>query len=131
MQPNRDDRSLGDLFGDLARETGELVRHEVTLARVELTQKATKVGKDIGFLAAGGLVLYAGLLAILAAIILLLGTIGVPWWLAALLVGLVVAGVGYFLVQKGLHALKREDLAPNQTIETLKEDAEWAKEQVR
>jgi hypothetical protein len=42
-----------------------------------------------------------------------------------------VAGVGYFLVQKGLKALKRENLAPRQTIQTLKEDAEWAKEQVR
>ena len=131
MQVNKDERSIGELFADLAKESSVLVRQEVALAKAELTQKAGKVGKDIGFLAVGGLVLYAGLLAIIAAIIIVLGTIGVPWWLSALVVGLVVAGVGYFLVQKGLDALKRENIAPRQTIETLKEDAEWAKEQVR
>jgi tetrahydromethanopterin S-methyltransferase subunit G len=131
MQVNRDDRSIGELFADLAKESSVLVRQEVALAKAELTQKAGKVGKDIGFLAVGGLVLYAGVLAIIAAIIIVLGTIGVPWWLAALSVGLIVAGVGYFLVQKGLDALKKENIAPRQTIETLKEDAEWAKEQVR
>jgi drug/metabolite transporter (DMT)-like permease len=131
MQVNQDDRSLGELFADLAKESSVLVRQEVALAKAEMTQKAGQVGKDIGFLAVGGLVLYAGLLAIIAAIIIVLGTIGVPWWLAALVVGVIVAGVGYFLVQRGLQALKKENLAPKQTIETLKEDAEWAKEQVR
>jgi drug/metabolite transporter (DMT)-like permease len=131
MQVNQDDRSLGELFADLARDSSVLVRQEVALAKAELSQKAGQVGKDIGFLAVGGLVLYAGLLAIIAAIIIVLGTIGVPWWLAALAVGLIVAGVGYFLVQRGMQALKKESLAPRQTIETLKEDAEWAKEQVR
>ncbi|HEX8598160.1 MAG TPA: phage holin family protein [Chloroflexia bacterium] len=131
MQVNQDDRSLGELFADLAKESSVLVRQEVALAKAEMTQKAGQVGKDIGFLAVGGLVLYAGLLAIIAAIIIVLGTIGVPWWLAALVVGVLVAGVGYFLVQKGMQALKTENLAPKQTIETLKEDAEWAKEQVR
>jgi tetrahydromethanopterin S-methyltransferase subunit G len=131
MQVNQDDRSLGELFADLAKESSVLVRQEVALAKAEMTQKAGQVGKDIGFLAVGGLVLYAGVLAIIAAIIIVLGTIGVPWWLAALVVGVIVAGVGYFLVQKGMQALKRENLAPKQTIETLKEDAEWAKEQVR
>ena len=48
-----------------------------------------------------------------------------------LLLGLVVAGVGYFLLRKGLEALKREDLAPRQTIETIKEDQQWAKDQTR
>ncbi|HVG00038.1 MAG TPA: phage holin family protein [Chloroflexia bacterium] len=131
MQVNKEDRSIGELFADLAKESSVLVRQEVALAKAEMTQKAGEVGKDIGFLAVGGLVLYAGLLAIIAAIIIVLGTVGVPWWLSALLVGLIVAGVGYFLVQKGLKALKQENLAPRQTIQTLKEDAEWAKEQVR
>ncbi|HET6314386.1 MAG TPA: phage holin family protein [Chloroflexia bacterium] len=131
MQVNKEDRSIGELFADLAKESSVLVRQEVALAKAEMTQKAGEVGKDIGFLAVGGLVLYAGLLAIIAAIIIVLGTVGLPWWLSALLVGLIVAGVGYFLVQKGLKALKRENLAPRQTIQTLKDDAEWAKEQVR
>jgi len=130
MQMSKEDRSLGELFADLARETGDLVRKEVSLAKVEMTQKASKVGKDIGFLAAGGMVLYAGLLAIIAALIIGLASLGLPAWISALVVGLVVAGVGYFLVQKGLSALKREELAPTQTIQTIKEDAEWVKEQV-
>ncbi len=50
---------------------------------------------------------------------------------AAVLVGLVVAAVGYFLVKKGLDALKKEDVAPRQTIETLKEDGQWIKDQTR
>ncbi len=126
----RDDRSLGELFSALAQDTSTLVRKEVQLAKTEMTQKASRVGKDIGFLAAGGAVAYAGLLAILAGIIVLLGQ-AIPMWLSALLVGLVVAGVGYFLVRRGLDALKQEDLAPRQTIETLKEDGQWAKDQTR
>ena len=131
MQQRKEDRSLGELFGELAADMGTLVRKEVELARTEMTQKASRVGKDVGFLAVGGAVAYAGLLAIVAAIIIGLATLGLQWWLAALIVGLVVAGIGYFLVQKGLDALKREDIAPRQTIETLQEDKEWAKEQMR
>jgi hypothetical protein len=130
MDRVKDERSLGELFGELSRETSQLVRHEVELARTEMSQKASKVGKDVGFLAVGGAVAYAGFLAILAAIIIVLAAF-IPWWLSALLVGLVVAGIGYALVQKGLGALKRQDVAPKQTIETLKEDTEWAKQQMR
>src|SRR5918997_784174 len=130
MQETRDDRSLGELLGDLAQQTATLARQEVELAKTEMTQKASRVGRDLGFLAIGGAVAYAGFLAILAALIIALAVNGVAWWLPALLVGVVVAGVGYVLVQKGLAALKREDLAPRQTIETLKEDKDWAKEQI-
>lgn len=130
MQERRDERSLGELFGELARETSVLVRQEVQLAKTEMTQKASAVGKDIGFLAVGGAVAYAGLLALIATLIIILGTVGLPWWLASLIVGVIVAGVGYFLVQKGLTALKHESMAPQQTIQTLKEDRQWAKEQM-
>ncbi|HUS14888.1 MAG TPA: phage holin family protein [Chloroflexia bacterium] len=129
QQQTRSDRSLGDLFGDLSKETTTLVRQEVALAKTELTQKATQVGKDVGFLAIGGAVAYAGFLAIGAAVIIALASLGLPWWLSALLVGLVVAGIGYYLVQKGISEMRRTDLTPRQTVETLKEDAEWAKEQ--
>ena len=126
----KDNRSLGELFSELAQETSTLVRQEVDLAKVEMGQKASRVGKDVGFLAAGGVVAYAGLLAILAAVIVVLDTF-LPLWLAALLVGLVVVAVGYFLIKKGLDALKKEDLAPRQTMETLKEDGQWIKDQTR
>jgi len=124
----RDDRSVGELFSELSQETTTLIRQEVQLAKTEMSQKASRVGKDVGFLAASGAVAYAGLLAIIAGVIALLALV-IPLWLSALLVGLVVAAIGYFLVKRGLDALKQEDLAPRETIETLKEDKEWAKDQ--
>ncbi len=127
---NNDNRSLGELFAELAQETTTLVRHEVNLAKAEMGEKASRAGKHAGFLAAGGAVAYAGLLAILAAVIILLNDV-MPLWLAALLVGLVVAIAGYLLVRKGLDALKREDFTPRQTMETLKEDQQWAKDQTK
>lgn len=131
MSGQQDNRSLGELFSTLASDTGTLVRQEVELAKTEMTQKATRVGKDIGFLVAGGAVAYAGLLGILAAIAVGLGQLGVPWWLAVLIVGVVVAGIGGFLVMRGISALRQETALPQQTIDTLKEDAEWAKAQTQ
>ncbi len=124
----RDDRSLGELFTELAQETSTLVRQEVNLAKTEMSQKASTAGRHAGVLAAGGALAYAGLLAILAAVIVLLDNV-MPLWLSTLLVGLVVAVVGYLLIRRGLDALKREDFAPRETIETLKEDQRWAKDQ--
>lgn len=129
-QQRRDERSLGDLFTELANETGTLVRQEIQLARTEMTQKATTAGKDVGMIGAGGALAYAGLLAVIAAVIIGLGQL-IPMWLSALIVGLLVIVAGYALVQRGLSSLKRIDPKPNQTIATLKEDQEWAKEQTR
>jgi len=125
----QEQRSLGDLFSELTRETSTLVRKEMELAKTEMTDKATKAGKNIGFLAIGGAVAYAGLLAVIGGVILLLAN-AISLWVSALVVGLIVAVVGYVLVQKGLTALKNLDLVPRQTIETLKEDKEWAKDQI-
>jgi hypothetical protein len=130
MQQTKDERSLGDLFGDLARDMGTLVGQEMTLARTELTEKASQVSKDIAMLAAGGLVAYAGLLAIIAAVVLLIADLGMPLWASALIVGAVVAVIGYLLVQRGISALKQQDLSPRQTIQSIKEDTRWAKEQM-
>jgi len=125
----REERSLGELFAELTRETSTLVRKEMELAKTELTDKATRAGKNVGFLAVGGAVAYAGVLALIAGVILLIGQ-AVSLWISALLVGALVTGGGYFLVQKGLTALKHMDMVPHRTIETLKEDTEWAKDQI-
>ncbi len=126
----RDDRSIGELFAELTKETTTLVRQEVQLAKTEMTQKASEVGKDVGFLGVGGALAYAGLLAIIAGIILALGEI-IPLWVSALVVGLVVAAIGGFLAWRGLNALKQVKPVPEQTIQTLKEDKEWAKDQTK
>jgi hypothetical protein len=129
MQGSRDDRSIGELFADLTRQMSTLLRQEVQLAKVEMTEKASKAGRDVGSLAVGGAVAYAGFLVILAGLVILLAEI-VPWWLSAMIVGLAVIVIGYVLIQRGLSSLKQEDLAPRQTIESLREDAEFAKEKV-
>ncbi len=126
MQTGKDERSLGELFGDLAGQTGALVREEVALAKAELTQSATRAGKDIGVVVIGGAVAYAGLLALLAAVILGLAT-ALPAWLAALIVGLVVVGIGAALLQRGRAALAHRDLAPRQTLATLTADVDAVK----
>lgn len=130
MQPQRDERSIGELFAELANETSTLVRQEVQLAKTEITQKVTSAGKDAGMIGAGGALVYAGLLAVIAAIIIGLGQL-IPMWASALVVGLVVIGVGYLLIQSGLSALKRIDPTPRETIETIKEDVDMVKEQTR
>jgi uncharacterized membrane protein YqjE len=128
--PDKQDRSIGELFSELASETGLLIRQEIALAKVELTQKASHVGRNIGYLVLGGAVAYAALLALLAAIIILLAN-AMPWWVAALVVVIVVGIVAGVLVSKALAALKKTEVAPRQTVETLKEDAQWAKQQMK
>jgi hypothetical protein len=129
MQIERDERSLGDLFSELAAETGTLVRQEVALAQVEITAKATRVGKNVGFLAVGGAIGYAAMLAILAGVILGLSTFMAPW-LAAVLVGLAVGAVAFFLISSAIEVLKKTNLTPEETVETIKEDAQWLKNQL-
>jgi hypothetical protein len=130
MAQLRDERSLGDLFSDLSRETTTLVRQEVQLAKAELTQSATEAARGIGMLLAGGAVAYAGLLFLLLAIVFGLIQAGWDAWLSALVVGLVVVAIGAILVLRARESLKPANLAPRRTGETLKEDQEWAKEQI-
>jgi len=132
MNENRslENRPLGDLFGDLATDMSNLVRQEVTLAKVEITQKAKYVGRNVGYLVIGGAVAYAALLAIIAAVIMLLAKV-VPGWGSALIVGAVVGGIGWMLIGKAMTALQQADLTPRETVETLKEDATWMKEQIK
>jgi len=128
--PDKQDRSIGELFSELAGETSTLIRQEIDLAKVEFTQKAKTVGQSIGFLVLGGAIAYAALLALLAAIIIRLANV-MPWWAAALVVAVVVGIVAAVLVSKALASLKKMEVAPRQTVETLKEDAQWAKQQMK
>ena len=130
MAQLREERSLGDLFSDLSRETTTLVRQEVQLAKAELTQSATEAVRGIGMLVAGGAVAYAGLFFLLLAIVFGLIEAGWDAWLSALVVGLVVVALGAILVLRARESLKPANLAPRRTLETLKEDQEWAKEPI-
>ncbi len=132
MNENRpmENKPLGDLFSDLAADMSNLVRQEVALAKLEVTQKAKYLGRNVGYLVVGGAIAYAGLLAVIAAIIMLLDRF-MPTWGAALLVGVLVAGIAWLLIGKAMSALQQADLTPRETVETLKEDATWVKQQIK
>jgi len=126
-----DNRSLGQLFGDLSRQLSTLIRQEIVLARTEMTTKATAVGRDAATIGLGGALLYAAFLTLLGAIVLLLIDLGVPGWVAALGVAVIVGVVGGIMIAAGRQSLTRQQIAPTRTVETLKDDADWAKERIR
>jgi Putative Actinobacterial Holin-X, holin superfamily III len=125
MPDRPDDRSLGDLFAQLSRDTAQLVRKEMELATTEMTAKAKRAGIQAGVAAAGGALAHAGLLMFLAALVLGLSQIGVTPWLSALIVSFVTIGVGYMLVNRGTAGLRTTDITPTRAIETMKEDSRW------
>jgi len=128
MADMHDERSLGQLLAELSRETGVLVRKEVELATTEMTAKAKEAMTDAGITAAGGALAHAGLLVLLAAIVIALTRLGMEPWLSALIVALATMAMGYLLVNAGLNRMRRIS-APRQTIETLKETASWTTRQ--
>jgi hypothetical protein len=118
-----------ELFGDLARETSTLVRQEVRLAQVEMTEKAAYAGKQAALVGAGGALGIVGMLSLVAALILGLGTL-IPLWTSALLVGLVFVIAAVALAEIGVQRLKQIDPKPRQTIYELKETSAWAQRQL-
>ena len=130
MAEAKDDRSLGELFSELAGETSTLVRQEMHLAGEEIGARTSQVGKEVAVAAAGGLFIHTSFLVVVAATILGLIDLGLDWWLAALILAAVLVMVGYTLVKHAASAIKRADILPRQTLQHLQEDREWAKEQV-
>lgn len=124
------ERSIGELFGQLTQDMTLLVRQEIQLARTEMSEKISRVTANLLSVGAGGFVAYLGGLALVGALILAirdLADISLAW--SSLIVGAVLAIIGYVMLQRGLKELKRVDLAPRRTVETLKDDVQWAKEQ--
>jgi hypothetical protein len=126
MHHTLEEPSLGELFGDLSRQITTLVRQELRLASTEVSRKASGLGRDVGVVAVGGLLAYAGLLAVIAAAIILLAQ-AIPWWASALAVGVIVSLGGYLLIRQGLAALRRADLAPRAAIRSIQQDLAAAK----
>jgi uncharacterized membrane protein YqjE len=128
--PVEDDASLGELFGRLTTDLGELMRSEIELARVEIRDEAAKAGRAAGLLGVGGLVAYLGLALLATAAAWGLAEVIDAGW-AFLIVGLVVAAIGAGLAMAGRRQLAQVRPVPDQTVETLKEDARWARAQVK
>jgi MFS family permease len=125
------ERSIGELFGKLSAETSELIRQEMELARAELTAKGKEAGKGAGLFGGAGAVGLLAAGAITAGIILLLD-LAIAAWLAAIIVGLVYAGIAAVLALQGRDRLKRATPpVPEQTVDTVKEDVAWAKTRAR
>jgi hypothetical protein len=131
MDARTDERSLGQLFGDLSRQLSTLVRQEIALARTELTARAGSMGRGATMVGIGGAIAYAGLLALVAAVALLLIDAGITPWVATLLVAVVTAAIGGAVAAYGRTEIARTDLTPHRTIETIRDDAEWAKERTK
>jgi drug/metabolite transporter (DMT)-like permease len=125
MADQLDNRTLGDLLAELSRETSTLVKKELELASTELSAKARVVGNQVAIAAAGGALIHAGLLVMLAALVIGLTQAGLEPWLAAILVAVATLAIGYVFVNKGMSGLRQTRIAPQQTIETIKENAKW------
>ena len=121
------EQPLGEVARDLTRDLSLLVRQEVALAKAEMTQKGRVAAPGLGMIGAAGL---AGLMAAgaLTAFAILVLAIFLPDWLAALIVGVVLAAAAYVLAKQGKERVEEAGApVPEQTIETVKEDLEWAK----
>jgi len=128
------DRSLLGLFSDLWRETTTLVHEEAELAKAELSEKVSQVTTGAGEIAAGGAILFAGFIVLLFAAVGALEMM-IPsehaLWMAPLIVGLIVMIIGYIALSRGKKQMRAESLAPQRTMQSLRRDADLAKEHVK
>jgi hypothetical protein len=121
------ERSIGELFGKLSSEMSTLIRQEMALARAEMTEKGKEAGKGAGLFGGAGAVGLLGAGALTAGIILLLD-LAIAGWLAAIIVGLIYVAIAAVLGLKGRDKIQAATPpVPEQTVDTVKEDVEWAK----
>jgi uncharacterized membrane protein YqjE len=132
-RPGADDlreRPIGELLKQLSEETTRLVHQELELAKAELTQKGRQAGQGAGLFGAAGTLGFLALAALTTCFILALDA-AMPAWLAALLVAVAYGAVAAVLAVRGRAKVRQATPpVPEQTIETVKEDVEWAKTQM-
>lgn len=128
--PDPSQHSVGELFGEVAKDLSTLIRQEIELAKAEVKTEAGKAGKAVGMLGGAG---YAGHLAVLFLSLALLGLLWsfLPFGWAALIVAVLWGIVAAVLASQGRSKLKQVNPKPEQTVETIKEDVEWAKHPTR
>ncbi len=132
MPEVRETESIGELLSDFSEQIKKIIRDEIEMLKLEMSEKAARAGRHLALIAAGGVVLFVGAVAIVWAGAWALAT-ALQTWLAFLIVGVVVGATGIFLVAKNMADLKKEDLKPNRTISSLrqiKEDGTWLKKQM-
>jgi hypothetical protein len=123
------EQSLGELLKQLSQETTQLLKQEIELAKAEVGEKGRQAGKGAGLLGSAGVIGLGAVGALTACFILALAAV-MPSWLAALIVAVVYGAVAAILALQGRNRIKQATPpVPEQTIETLKEDVQWAKTQ--
>jgi uncharacterized membrane protein YqjE len=125
------DQSIGELVKDLATETSTLVRQEIDLAKAEVTERGKRAGKGAGMLGAAALVgLLAGGALTACLIVALDGAMAT--WLAALIVTVVFGAIAAVLAMTGRKQIREAaPPVPEQAIDSVKEDVQWAKTRTR
>ena len=131
MDVTRMDRSLGELFSDLSQQTAALIKQEMRLAKAELSDKLTDVGKHAAMIGAALAFGLTAVIAVAAALALLLVEIGVEPWGAALITAAAMGLAAFVLAQSGITALRKKSIAPVETIHSLKETTQWLKNETR
>ena len=130
LEPKDSDRSLGELVSEMSSDLSALIRKEIELARVELKDEARRAAKAGGMLGGGAFV--GNLAALLLSLSLAWGlndAFDNAGWLGFLIVGALYAIASGALLAQGRNKLKEFNPVPEQTVETLKEDVQWVKEQ--
>ena len=128
-EPIDPDQSLGELVGRMTSDVGKLVSTQLELAKVEIKEEVSRAGKGVGMVGGGGLAGWFALLLVSMGIAFGIGNAmeSVGW--GFVIVGLVYAAIAAFLVLKGKQQITSATPIAEQTIETIKEDVEWARQQ--
>src|SRR5690349_6073749 len=120
------DRGVGELLKDLAGQTSTLVRQEIKLAQAELTERGKVAGRGAGLMAGAAVAALLGLGALTALLVIALDS-AMALWLAALIVTVLWLIVAAVLAMTGKKSLQASTPPAPQTVETVKEDIQWAK----
>ena len=121
------DRPIGEVAKDLTSDLSLLLRQEIELAKAEMAEKGRTAAPGLGMFGGAGIVALCAAGAITAFLVLVF-SLFLPDWAAALIVGVVLAAAAYVLVRQGKERVADAGKpVPEQTIETMKEDVEWAK----
>jgi len=124
------ERSFAALLADVAAEAGLLLRQEMALLKAELAEKRGMLGRGAVLLVLGAFIAFGGFLALLAAAAAGLAE-AMPMWAAALVVGFAALCIGGVLAYLGRRRLAARDLVPRRTLNSLREDEAWMREQFR
>lgn len=128
--PSTTGASLGDTVTEIIKDLQDIVRGEVQLAKTEVKEEASKMGKGIGMIAGAAIVALVGFIFLMLGVTYLLNK-SLEMWMAAGIVGLALLIIGGIVAMVGKGRMDEANLVPEKTVESLKEDKEWASQQIK